>query len=57
MGEAGHVIDGAAQSFDRSIVVDGRETDRAVDDDYAPRIAQQGGEVLVVNVENPLRNA
>jgi hypothetical protein len=35
-------------------VVNRRQADRAVDHDHAPRMVQQGGEVLVVNVEDSL---
>lgn len=48
-----HVVDGFPAYFDRSAVVDGGEADRAVDDNDAPGVLKQRGQMLVVQVKHP----
>ena len=56
IGQIRHVVDGFTEVFQGDALVDRRQADRAVDHDHAPRMIQQGGKMLVVNVENPLGN-
>ena len=56
-GEPVHVVEGDAAGFDRFAVVDGGKADGAVDDDDAQRVVEEGGEGLVVDVEDALAQA